>query len=116
MKGLLDRNSREIPWQEILDAVDRMIGDAGQHISEIRFGIETVELGGADQAVDRGGTLTAGIGAGEQVVFPAQSDGSQGAFGGVIVYLDAAIVHVAQQSIPARESVTYRHRRVGFSR
>jgi hypothetical protein len=30
-----------------------MIGDAGQHVSEIRFGIEAVEFGAADQAVDR---------------------------------------------------------------
>jgi hypothetical protein len=48
-----------------------MIGDAGQHVSEIRFRVETVEFGGADQAVDRGGALAAGIGAGEQVVFAA---------------------------------------------
>jgi len=62
-----------------------MVGDAGQHVSEVRFGIETVEFGATDQAVDRGGALTAGIGAGEQVVFPAQSDGTQGSLGGVVV-------------------------------
>ena len=107
---------REVPGQEFLDAVDRMVGDAGQHVAEIRFGIETVEFGGADQAVDRGGAFAAGIGAGEQVVLAAQSDGAQGTFGGVVVDLDAAVVHVAQQGIPARERVTYRQRRVGFSR
>ena len=62
-----------------------MVGDAGQHIAEIGFGIETVQFGGADQAVDRGGALAAGIGAGEQVVLAAQSDGAQGAFRGVVM-------------------------------
>jgi hypothetical protein len=92
---------REVPGQEFLDAVDRMIGDAGQHVSEIGFGIETVEFGAADQGVDRGGALAAGIGTGEQVVLPTQSDGAQGAFGGVVVDLDGAVVHVTQQRIPA---------------
>src|SRR5258708_1681950 len=55
-----------------------MIGDVGQHVSEIRFGIATVEFGAADQAVDCGGSLAAGVGAGEQVVFSAQGDGAQG--------------------------------------
>ena len=107
---------REIPGQELLDAIDRVIGDAGQHVSEIRFGIETVEFGGADQAVDRGGAFAAGIRAGEQVILAAQSDGAQGAFSGVIVDFDVAVVHVPQQRIPARERVTHRQRRVGFAR
>jgi hypothetical protein len=28
----------------------RMIGDAGQHVAEIGFGIDSVQFGGADQA------------------------------------------------------------------
>ena len=53
-----------------------MIGDAGQHVAEIGFGIETVEFSGADQAVDRGGAFATGIRTGEQVVLSAQSDGA----------------------------------------
>ena len=49
--------------------------DAGQNVSKIRFGIETVEFGAANQAVDRGSALAAGIGAGEQVVFAVQGEG-----------------------------------------
>ena len=106
---------REVPGQEFLDAVDGMIGDAGQHVSEIRFGIETVEFGAADQAVDRGGALAAGIGTREQEVFPTQSNGAQGAFGGVVVDFEAAVVYVTQQRIPTRERVANGQRRVGFS-
>ena len=63
--GLLGRVGCDVPGQELFDAVDRMVGDTGQDISEIRFGIETIEFGGAYQAVDRSGSLAAGIGAGE---------------------------------------------------
>jgi hypothetical protein len=45
--------------------VDRVIGDAGQHVTQIELRVETVELRCADQAVDRGGSLASGIGAGE---------------------------------------------------
>ena len=43
-----------------------MIGDAAQHIGEPGLGIDAVEFCRGDQGVDRGGTLTAAVGAGEQ--------------------------------------------------
>ena len=46
MEGLLGGVGRAVPRQELLDAVDRMIGDAGQHGPQKRFGIEIVEFGG----------------------------------------------------------------------
>ena len=39
---------------------------------EVAFGIEAVELGGTEEAVDRGGTLAATIGAGEEPVLATQ--------------------------------------------
>lgn len=56
------------PRQQLLDAIDRMLGDTLDHIAQVRLGIDAVELGRTDQAVDRGGTLAAGIGTGEQVI------------------------------------------------
>lgn len=44
------------------------IADALDDLAQVGFRIPTVELGGADQAVDGGGAFTAGIGAGEQIV------------------------------------------------
>jgi hypothetical protein len=35
-----------------------MVGDTGQHLAQIGFGIETIELGRTDQAVDRSGTFS----------------------------------------------------------
>ena len=68
VEELLGGGGHEVPGQEFFDAVDWMIGDAGQHVAEVGFGIKSVQVRGADQAVNCGGALAAGIGAGEQVV------------------------------------------------
>jgi hypothetical protein len=47
-----------------------MLGDAGQHGPEVRLRIEAVELGRANQGVDRRRSLAAGVGAREQIVLP----------------------------------------------
>ena len=74
----------EVPGQQFGDAVDRVIGDAREHVAQVGFGIEAVELGRADQAVDRGGALAAGIGAAKQVVLATQSYSAQGPLGCVM--------------------------------
>ena len=38
-----------VPGQEVIDPVDRMIGDVGQHMAQPRFGVNPVQLGSADQ-------------------------------------------------------------------
>jgi len=40
------------PGQQFADAIDGMVGDARQHLTEISFRIEAVELGCSDQAVN----------------------------------------------------------------
>jgi len=60
--------SSEVPGQQFVDAVDRVIGDAREHVAEVGFRIDAVQLGRADQAVDRGGAVAAGIGSSKQVV------------------------------------------------
>jgi integrase len=42
----------KVPGQKFVDAVDRMIGDALQDMSQIEFRIKAVELRGAEQGVD----------------------------------------------------------------
>jgi hypothetical protein len=32
----------DVPWQQFLDAVDRVLGDVLQDVVQIRFGVETV--------------------------------------------------------------------------
>lgn len=37
-----------VPRQEVVDSVDRMIGDVGEHMAQPGFGLDTTQLGGAD--------------------------------------------------------------------
>ena len=44
--GLVELAQRSpVPWQQFVDAIDRMIGDAGEDVGEIGFGVEAVHLG-----------------------------------------------------------------------
>ena len=47
-----------------------------------------------DEAIEGGGTIAAGIGPGEQIVLPSQSDGAQRPLGGTVVDLQPAVVDV----------------------
>ena len=50
-----------VPRQQLLNTVDRMIADALNYVAQIRFGVEAVELGRADQAVNGRSTLASGV-------------------------------------------------------
>lgn len=43
---------RQVPWQEILDVGDWMIGDASQHTAKVELRIEPVELRRSCRAPD----------------------------------------------------------------
>jgi len=49
-------------------AVHGMIGDAHQDLSQIRFGIQSVEFRRVDQAVDPSSPLSPDIGSGKQII------------------------------------------------
>ena len=92
---------REIPGQEFVDAIYRMICNATQDLAQVRLGIEPVELCSADETVEGGSPLATGIGAGEEKIFAAKGDRAKRAFGGVVVDLDAPIVAISGESLPA---------------
>ena len=94
-----------VPGQEVVDPIDRMIGDVGQHMAQPGLGVNTAQLGRADQRVDGGGTLATAVGASKQVVAPANGNATQGALGGRVVDLDDAVVTVTQQRRPTVERV-----------
>ncbi len=104
-----------MPREQLFDAVNRMVRDVREHMSKIGFWIECVELGCADKAVDCGGTLTSGIGAGKQKVLSSKSDSAQGALCRVVIDLNSAILAIAKERGPARERVTNRDRSVGLT-
>ena len=70
-----------VPGKKFLEAPDGVIGDAGQDVCEPSLWVDVVELGSADQGVDRCGALTATVGAGEQPGFAPEGDAAQGAQG-----------------------------------
>src|SRR5260370_24982040 len=88
--------------QQLVDATGGMSGDAGQHVGQPGLGIDVVELGGDDEAVEEGGTLAAAVGAGEQPCLSAESQPTQGALGGIVAEADAAVVEGTGDGVPAR--------------
>ena len=61
-----------VPGQQLADAIDRMVGDAAEHLAQISFRVEFVELGSLNERVGGCGALPTGIRACEQIVLPAQ--------------------------------------------
>lgn len=59
------------PRCEFVDAVNRMVGDAREHVAQIGLRIDAVEFCGAHEAVDGSGALTPGICTGKQVIATA---------------------------------------------
>ena len=62
--------------------------------------INTVQFAGLDQGSDDGPVCGSGIVASEEPVFAVQSYGTDGAFDGIAVHLDAAVSQKQAQSIP----------------
>ena len=51
----------EVPGQQLLDAVDGVIGDLFEYAAEVDLRIEPVKLGCSEQRIDRGCADAAGI-------------------------------------------------------
>lgn len=71
-----------------------MIGDAGEDVAEIALRIKRVHLCGLDERVDRGGALSAGVRAGEEIVLAAECERANGALRRVVVDGNATVVCV----------------------
>jgi len=61
----LDPIDLPVPGQQLVELLDVVIVEAGEHVGEPRLRIDLVEAGGLDQRVHHGGTFTTAIGAGE---------------------------------------------------
>jgi hypothetical protein len=87
--------------QQIVDAACWMVGDARDGVAQPSLGIDAAQLGALDQGLDRGGTLAALVGAGEQLVLATKGDAAECAFGGIVVDLETTIVEVAAERLPS---------------
>ena len=87
-----------IPGQELIKAPHGMaVGHALEDVLEIGEGLHVVELCGGDEGTNGGPSLSATVGAGEEVVLAPKRDGSDRALDGIVVELDAAIIKEAAQ-------------------
>jgi hypothetical protein len=72
--------------------VDRVVADTLEDVTQITFRIDVVQLGGADQGVDAGRAFAAEVCPSKEMVLAPKGDGSERAFGGVVIELRATIV------------------------
>ena len=91
-----------VPRQELIDPALRMAtDDAGDDVGDVALGSDAVELGGLDERGKDGPVVSAAVGPSEQGVFAGEREGPDGAFDGVVVDLDPAIVEEDGQARPA---------------
>ena len=50
------------PWQQLVDAIDGMLGDANDDVAPIGLGIIAIQFGGTDQGVDCRPAFAAAVG------------------------------------------------------
>ena len=68
----------DLPGQELCDAVDWMVSDVGEDVSEVVLRVDPVELGCSEQRVDRGGVFSSWVRACEVVDDMTASGASDG--------------------------------------
>lgn len=94
-----------VPGVQLVDASDRMIGNAGEDVGGPGLGIDVVELGGHNQAVEERRALAATIGAGEQPSLATERQAAQRPLRCVVGEADAAILQEAGEGPPSFEYV-----------
>ena len=73
------------PRQQLADAIDRVIGDSSQHVTQVCFRVEVVQPRRTDQTVNRSSTPATRVGTSKKIVFPTQCDCTQCPLGCVVV-------------------------------
>src|SRR6516165_10421628 len=104
-----DRYFGPIPGQEFIEPAHWIaLGHALQDVLQIGEGLHVIELCRGDEGANGGPSLSATIGAGEQMVLTPQRDGSDCALDRIVVELDTAVVQEVTEGRPAGKGVTDR--------
>lgn len=80
-----------------------LLDDATEHVAQVAFWIQAIELGRLHQAIQRRSALATAIGAHEQVVVAPQGYTAQRPLGRGVVDLDATVIDVSGQRWPATQ-------------
>lgn len=105
-----------IPRQESVD-IGLLVaaGDGGQRSGEPCVGIDGVKFAGLDERGDHRPVLRACVVTCEESVLAVECDGADGAFDGVAVDFDAAILEETGQSMSAPSAISSRRRPIRSS-
>lgn len=94
MQALPEGRLDGITWtgQKLAGAVDRLVGDAREHVMQVALGLDSVlrSVWLYRSTVNGRGAFAAAVRAREQVILTAQQDCAQGAFRGAVVSLQTA--------------------------
>ena len=61
----------DVPGQQFIDAVDRMISDTGQDMTQVCARVDIVQFAAPDERVHRSRPLAPAVRAGEHKIFPS---------------------------------------------
>ena len=87
-------------------AIGPVIDELGQHVGQIGFGIDAVQLASFDQRGEHRPVFRSFVAAGKQSIFSVQSNRANAALDGIGVDLNAAVVEEARQPIPMVEAIS----------
>ncbi|OGB25654.1 MAG: hypothetical protein A3I66_00005 [Burkholderiales bacterium RIFCSPLOWO2_02_FULL_57_36] len=93
----------DVPWQKLVNPIDRMVGDVGEDMAQVGFWIEPVHARRPDERVHRGSALSAAVSTKKQEIFSAKTASPQRILGDIVVDLGHAIVTVIDQGLPLVE-------------
>src|SRR5205809_6006290 len=85
-----------------------ILGHALEDVLKVGEGLHVVELCRGDEGTDGRPTLSATVGAGEQMVLAPKREGPDRAFDGIVVELATAVVQEMTEGRPAGKGVTDR--------
>src|ERR1700745_507429 len=81
-----------VPWQKLVEPVDGVIVDPGEHVGEPCLRIDVIELGCLNERQHDRRALTTAIGAGEQPRLPPKSNSAQFALRCIVGEADAPVL------------------------
>jgi hypothetical protein len=113
-----------VPWRQVVESVDLVIGQPVQEIGDIDLGIEVAELCGLDDGHDGGCIFGAAVGACKGPIAPSDDQGPDRALSGVVIDGDGWIVEAEggttvafrAEGVPSRQAVVDRAGEIEFFR
>jgi hypothetical protein len=75
-----------------------VVGNTAKNVGEPRLRIDAVEFCCFDQGAGDCRRLSAALGPDEEIVFPAQGNGSHGSLGRIVIQLQKAVIRKVRQA------------------